>query len=178
MTKTKQWYVIHTQAGHENRVRTALQRRAKVKGFAEAITQVLISTEKVSEIRQGKKTITQRKFFPGYLLVEMELTDESWYLVKSIPGVTGFVGSGNRPIPLKETEIQTILKQAEEKKDKPQPKVVFERGESVRVKEGPFTNFNGTIEEVHPAKGRLKVMVSIFGRATPLELEYWQVEKL
>jgi len=174
----KSWYVIHTQAGHENRVKTALLRRAVAKGFKEAIDQVLISTEKVSEIRQGKKTITQRKFFPGYILVEMELTDETWYLVKSIPGVTGFVGSGNRPIALKGSEIETILKQTEEKKDKPQPKVVFERGEGVRVKEGPFTNFNGTIEEVHPGKGRLKVMVSIFGRATPLELEYWQVEKL
>ena len=108
----------------------------------------------------------------------MELTDETWYLVKSIPGVTGFVGSGNRPIALKGSEIEIILKQSEEKKDKPQPKVVFEHGEGVRVKEGPFTNFNGTIEEVHPGKGRLKVMVSIFGRATPLDLEYWQVEKL
>ncbi|MBI2870142.1 MAG: transcription termination/antitermination factor NusG [Candidatus Omnitrophica bacterium] len=174
----RQWYVIHTQTGHENRVKMALERRAKEEGLAEKVSQVLISTERVSEIREGRKTISQRKNFPGYVIVEMELSDDTWYLVKSIPGVTGFVGSGNQPIPLKESEVETLLKQAEDKQNKPQPKVVFEKGEGVRVKEGPFINFNGTIEEVNPAKGKLKVMVSIFGRATPLELEYWQVEKL
>jgi transcription termination/antitermination protein NusG len=174
----KQWYVVHTQTGHENRVKVALQTRSQAKGMGDRFGQILISTEKVSEIREGKKTITQRKFFPGYIIVEMDLSDDTWYLVKNVPGVTGFVGTRHKPIPLKEEEVQNILKRADEKKDKPKPKIVFEKGESVRVKEGPFVNFNGSIEETNPNKGKLKVMVSIFGRATPLELEYWQVEKL
>lgn len=172
------WYVIHTQTGHENKVKINLSKRAKADGLTNYISQILIPTEKVSEVKDGKKSITQRKFFPGYILIEMELNEESWHLVKSTPGVTGFVGSGAKPIPLRESEIKVILKQTEEKKAKPKPKVLFEQGEGVRVKEGPFTNFSGTIEEVNPDKGKLKVMVSIFGRSTPVELEYWQVEKL
>jgi transcriptional antiterminator NusG len=144
----------------------------------EAISQILVPVEQVSEIKAGKKRISQRKFFPGYILVEMELTDESWYLIKSIPGVTGFVGAGSKPLPLKADEIDTILKQAKEAKEKPTPKVVFEKGESIRVNDGPFTNFNGTVEEANLAKGKVKVMISIFGRATPVELETWQVEKI
>jgi transcription termination/antitermination protein NusG len=175
---TKQWYVIHTQTGHEERVKTTLEGRAQQFSMQEKITQVLIPTEKVSEIKAVKKKITTRKFFPGYVLVEMELNDDTWYLVKNTPGVSGFIGSGRRPLPLKESEVATIIKQAEEKKEKPTPKVIFEKGESIRVKEGPFINFNGTIEEVNPNKGKLKVMVAIFGRTTPVELEYWQVEKI
>ena len=128
--------------------------------------------------KSGKKKISQRKFFPGYILVEMELTDDTWYMIKSITGVTGFVGAGSRPIPLKGDEIDTILKQAKDAKEKPTPKVVFDKGENIRVNDGPFTNFNGTIEEVNLGKGKIKVMISIFGRATPVELETWQVEKV
>ena len=142
------------------------------------IAQVLVPIEQVSEIKGGKKKISERKFFPGYILVEMELTDESWYLIKSVPGVTGFVGAGSKPLPLKEDEIEMILKQAKDAKEKPTPKVVFDKGESVRVNDGPFTNFNGTIEEANIPKGKVKVMISIFGRATPVELETWQVEKI
>lgn len=174
----KHWYVIHTQTGYEDRVKTVLEAKVKAGLAKDAISQVLVPVEQVSEIKAGKKRISQRKFFPGYLLVEMELTDESWYLVKSIPGVTGFVGAGSRPLPLKEDEIGTILKQAKDAKEKPTPKVLFDKGESIRVVDGPFMNFNGTIEEVNLAKGKLKVMMSIFGRATPVELETWQVEKI
>jgi len=172
------WYVVHTQTGCENRVKESLMMRATSQGLDDKISQVLIPTEKVSEVKDGQKRISERKFFPGYVLIEMELTDESWYLVKNTPGISGFVGSGAHPIPLDEHEVQTIIQQQEEKKTKPQPKTIFEQGESVRVKEGAFANFNGTIEEVNPQKGKLKVMVTIFGRATPVELEYWQVEKL
>ena len=173
----KQWYVIHTQTGHEERVKATLESRAQQFSLQEKISQVLIPTEKVSEIKAGKKKISTRKFFPGYVLVEMELNDDTWYLVKNTPGVSGFIGSGRKPLPLKDTEVASIIRQAEEKKEKTTPKVVFEKGESVRVKEGPFINFNGNIEEVNPNKGKLKVLVAIFGRTTPVELEYWQVEK-
>ena len=173
----KRWYVIHTQTGQEDRVKAYLE--SKLQGRAkEFISQVFIPTETVSEVKDGKKKISQRKFFPGYLLVEMELSEDSWYAIKNTPGVSGFVGSGKKPLPLPDAEVANILKQAEEKKEKPSPKVVFEKGEPVKVTEGPFTNFNGNIEEINPDKGKLKVMVSIFGRATPVELEYWQVEKL
>lgn len=174
----KRWYVIHTQTGYEDRVKTTLESKIKAGLAKDCISQVLVPIEQVSEIKAGKKRISQRKFFPGYILVEMELNDQTWYLVKSIPGVTGFVGAGSRPLPLKEEEIDTILKQAKEAKEKPTPKVIFEKGESVRVNDGPFTNFNGTVEEVNLAKGKVKIMISIFGRATPVELETWQVEKV
>ena len=174
----KKWYVIHTQTGAEEKVKSAIEKRAESNNMKEAIAQVLIPTEQVSEVKEGKKKITQRKFFPGYVLVEMDLNDNTWYLVKSIPGVTGFVGAGARPLPLQEAEIDTILKQAKDAKEKPTPKVTFEKGEAVRVTDGPFTNFNGTIEDTNVAKGKIKVMISIFGRATPVELETWQVEKV
>jgi transcriptional antiterminator NusG len=175
---SKHWYVIHTQTGYEDRVKMALESKVKAGLAKDSIAQVLVPIEQVSEVKAGKKRISQRKFFPGYLLVEMELTDESWYLIKSISGVTGFVGAGSKPLPLNESEIDAILKQAKEAKEKPTPKIVFEKGESVRVNDGPFTNFNGTIEEVNLAKGKIKVMISIFGRGTPVELETWQVEKI
>lgn len=174
----KHWYVIHTQTGYEDRVKKSLESKVKAGLAKDAITQVLVPIEQVSEIKAGKKRISQRKFFPGYILVEMDLTDDSWYLIKSITGVTGFVGAGSKPLPLKEDEIDTILKQAKEAKEKPTPKVIFDKGENIRVNDGPFTNFNGTIEEVNLAKGKIKVMISIFGRATPVELETWQVEKV
>jgi transcription termination/antitermination protein NusG len=172
------WYVIHVLTGQEEKVKSNILNRVELGGLKDKFSQVLIPTEVVSEVKSGKKRISERKFFPGYVLVEMDLTDESWYLVKNTPGVTGFIGSGSRPTPLLEEEINNILKQSEEKKEKPMPKVTFNQGESVRIKEGPFTNFNGTIEELNPARGRLKVSVMIFGRSTPVELEYWQVERL
>ncbi|MFA6079458.1 MAG: transcription termination/antitermination protein NusG [Candidatus Omnitrophota bacterium] len=175
---SKQWYVIHTQTGYEDKIKTAIEAKVKTGLVKDTISQVLIPIEQVSEIKAGKKKISQRKFFPGYILVEMELTDENWYFIKSIAGVTGFVGAGARPIPLKLDEIDTILKQTKDAKEKPTPKVVFEKGENVRVTDGPFTNFNGTIDETNLAKGKIKVMISIFGRATPVELETWQVEKV
>ena len=174
----KKWYVIHTQTGFENKVKTNLEAKVQTQGLSHLVGQVLIPTEKVSEVKEGKKKITERKFFPGYILVEMELNDESWYLIKNTNGISGFVGSGNNPIPLQDSDIENILKQQEEKREKPKPKVDFSHGENVRVKEGAFANFNGTIDEVNPNKGKLKVMVTIFGRSTPIEVEYWQVEKI
>ncbi len=174
----KKWYVIHTQTGFENKVKTNLESKVQTQGLDHLIGQILIPTEKVSEVKEGKKKISERKFFPGYILVEMEMNDESWYLIKNTPGITGFVGSGNKPIPLQETDIDNIIKQQEDKTVKPKPKIDFNIGENVRVKEGAFANFNGTIDEVNPNKGKLKVMVTIFGRQTPIEVEYWQVEKI
>lgn len=174
----RQWYVVHTLTGQEEKVRTSLQRAIESGKSSESISQVLVPMEKVSEVKGGKKKISERRVFPGYVLVEMELNDESWYAVRTTPGVAGFVGSGARPIPLREEEVSQILQAAQEKMEKPTPKVIFEKGESVRITEGPFTNFNGTVDEIHPEKGKLKVMVTIFGRATPVELEYWQVEKV
>ncbi len=176
MTAAK-WYVLHTQTGVEAKVKVGLESRAELAGLRHLIHQILIPTEKVSEVKEGKKRISERKFFPGYILVQMELTDDSWYLVKNTPGISGFVGSGKTPIPLSEEEVNQILRQQEEKTSKPKPKVEFSAGESVRVKEGAFANFNGIIEEINPNRGKLRVMVTIFGRQTPVELEYWQGEK-
>jgi len=174
----KRWYVIHTQTGHEEKIKVNIERRARENSAQELISQILIPTEKVSEVKAGKKKISFRKFFPGYVLIEMELTDKLWYLIKTTPGVTGFIGPRARPQALREQEIKNILRQTEERREKPTPKVVFEKGEGIRVIEGPFTNFNGIVEETNPNKGKFKVAVSIFGRATPVELEYWQVEKI
>ena len=174
----KHWYVIHTLTGQEEKVKANLLSRLDLSKIKDQVAQVVIPTEVVSEVKSGKKKISERKFFPGYVLIEMDLTDDTWYLVKNAPGVTGFIGSGSKPTPLLEEEIQTILKQSEEKKEKPIPKITFNKGESVRVKDGPFTNFNGTVDETNPERGRLKVSVMIFGRSTPVELEYWQVERI
>jgi transcriptional antiterminator NusG len=178
MNSMKSWYVVHTQTGLEDKVKTSLENRISTKGLQDLITKVVIPTEQVSEIRSGKKRISERKFFPGYLLVEMELNENTYLLIKTTPGVTGFIGLGRKPMPLPQQEVDNILKRTEETQVKPSPKVIFEKGEQVRVTEGPFVNFNGTIDEINPAKGKLKVSVSIFGRATPVELEYWQVEKI
>jgi len=174
----KQWYVIHAQTGYEDKVRKSLEAKIKAQPEGSGISQVLVPIEQVSEIKGGKKKISERKFFPGYILVEMELTDDNWYMIKNINGVTGFVGAGSRPIPLKSEEVDAILRQAKDAKEKPTPKVMFEKGEAVRVTEGPFMNFNGAIEEANAGKGKIKIMISIFGRATPVELEMWQVEKI
>ena len=174
----KNWYVVHTQTGSEDKVKKSLEHKIVSEGMQEAIFKVLIPTEQVSEVRSGKKRISQRKFFPGYLLVEMELSEATYFLIKSTPGVTGFIGLGRKPMPLPQAEVDNILKRTQDTQAKPSPKIVFEKGEQVRVTEGPFVNFNGTIDEIHPERGKLKVSVSIFGRATPVELEYWQVEKV
>ena len=175
---TKRWYAIHTQTGCEMRVKHALHTRAQTEGMADFLGEVLIPTEKVSEVKDGKKKISERKFFPGYILVQMEMNERTWYLIKNTPGVSGFVGSGQKPLPLEEEDVKRIVRTQDEQMTKPKPKVEFQIGENVRVKEGAFVNFDGTIDEVNPNKGKLKVMVTIFGRATPVELEYWQVEKI
>lgn len=174
----KQWYVIHTQTGQEIKVKQTLETKIGQGQGAGLIDHILVPTERVAEIRSGKKRISERKFFPGYILVQMEMSDEGWHLVRSIPGVTGFIGAGREPVPLPEDEVNEIIRQTEERKEKPAPRVMFSKGEGVRVIEGPFANFSGTIDEVNAQRGKLKVMVSIFGRNTPVELEFWQVERL
>jgi len=174
----RNWYVVHTQTGLEDKVKIALDNKIQLEGLQDLISGVVIPTEQISEIRSGKKKISQRKFFPGYLLVEMELNEATYFQIKSTPGVTGFIGPGRKPMPLSQTEVDNILKKTQDTQVKPSLKIVFEKGEQVKVSEGPFINFNGTIEEIHPERGKLKVSVSIFGRATPVELEYWQVEKI
>jgi len=174
----KHWYVVHTQTGLEDRVKNYIESKIASEGLADFISKVVIPTEQVSEVRSGKRKISQRKFFPGYLLVEMDLNDQTYLAIKTTPGVTGFIGLGKKPMPLPQSDVDNILKRTEETASKPTPKIIFEKGEQVRVTEGPFVNFNGTIEEIHPERGKLKVSVSIFGRSTPVELEYWQVEKV
>jgi transcriptional antiterminator NusG len=184
-TKTSdfQWFVIHTLSGQEQKVKDNIERRIKVEEMGEFIKEVLIPTEKVAEVKKGKKTTSTRKFYPGYILVHMRLLDEknqlvdrSWYFVRETPGIIGFIG-GDRPVPLKPDEVDSILAQIEERQEKVAPKVAFEMGETVKVTDGPFQNFTGVIEEIDPARGKLKISVSIFGRSTPVELEYWQVER-
>lgn len=174
----KNWYVVHTQTGLEDKVKASLENKIAASGLQDSISSVVIPTEQVSEVRSGKKKISQRKFFPGYLLVEMDLNEKTYLFVKTSPGVTGFIGLGKKPMPLPQSEVDNILKKTKDTQVKPSPKTVFEKGEQVRVIEGPFQNFNGTIDEIHPEKGKIKVSVSIFGRSTPVELEYWQVEKV
>lgn len=174
----KSWYVVHTQTGLEEKVKATLESRIVSQGVGDLITKVIIPTEQISEIRSGKKRISQRKFFPGYLIVEMELSEKTYSFIKTTPGITGFIGLGKKPTPLPQEEVDNILKRAQDSQAKPSPKTLFEKGEQVRVTDGPFMNFNGSIDEIHPEKGKLKVSVSIFGRSTPVELEYWQVEKV
>ncbi len=172
----KAWYVVHTLSGQENKVKENLESRLPSEEMTEFVSQVLIPTENVSEVKSGKKTVTTRKFFPGYVLVNMVLNEKSWYFIRNTSGVIGFVGTG-KPVPLQDHEVGEVLSQIEEKKEKVKPKVMFDVGENIKVNDGPFVNFTGTVEEVNPDRGKLKVMVSIFGRATPIELEYWQVER-
>jgi len=172
------WYVIHTLTGQEDKVKASVENKIQEGALKDKVFQILIPTEQVSEVKDGKKRISQRKFFPGYVLIEMDLNDDIWYAIRNVPGVTGFIGTKAKPIPLLDSEVNHIIKQTEERKEKPTPKVIFENGDSVKIIEGPFVNFSGTVEEVNPDKGKIKVTVSIFGRATPVEMEYWQVEKL
>ena len=175
----KRWYVVHAYSGMEKSVGRAIQERVERAGMQDKFGQILVPTEEVVEMKNGQRTLTQRRFFPGYVLVEMEMDDDTWHLVKHTNKVTGFVGgAGNRPSPISEKEVQAILDQMQEGVEKPRPKVLFEVGEMVRVKDGPFNDFNGNVEEVNYEKSRLRVSVTIFGRATPVELEFGQVEKL
>ncbi len=176
---TKRWYVVHAYSGMEKSVARTLKERVERAEMQDKFGQILVPTEEVVEMRNGQRTITERRFFPGYVLVEMEMTDDTWHLVKSTAKVTGFVGGqGNRPAPISEKEVEKIMAQMQEGVEKPRPKVLFEVGEMVRVKDGPFTDFNGNVEEVNYEKSRVRVSVTIFGRATPVELEFGQVEKL
>ena len=175
MTVEKAWYVIHTYSGYENKVKANLERRVASMGMEDLIFRVLVPMEEEYEYKDGKRKLTKKKVYPGYVLVEMIMTDDSWYVVRNTPGVTGFVGPGSKPIPLQEGEIETILRRMGVVE--PCPKLDFSIGEMVRVIRGPFENFSGTIEEINPERGKLKVLVSMFGRETPVELEYNQVEK-
>ena len=175
---SKRWYVVHAYSGFEKSVLRALTERIQRYGMQEAFGRILVPVEEVVELKLGQKSISERKFFPGYVLVEMEMNDESWHLVKSTPKVTGFVGgTANKPTPISEKEVDKIMQQMKDGVDKPRPKVLFEVGEMVRVKEGPFTDFNGSVEDVNYEKSKIRVSVTIFGRATPVELDFGQVEK-
>ena len=175
----KRWYVVHVYSGFEKKIAQQIKEQAAQKGLGEQFDEILVPSEEVTEVRRGQKINSERKFFPGYVLVKMEMSDDAWHLVKDTPKVTGFLGNKNKPSPITEAEAQRIVNQVKEGVDKPRkPAVVFEIGEQVRVADGPFTSFMGTVEEVDEERGRVKVSVSIFGRSTPVELEYTQVEKV
>ena len=175
---TMQWYVVHAYSGFEKSVMRALKERIERAGMQDSFGEILVPVEEVVEMKGGQKKTTERKFFPGYVLVQMEMNDDSWHLVKSTPKVTGFVGgTANKPAPISPREVDAIMQQMQEGVEKPKPKVTFESGELVRVIDGPFNEFNGTVEEVNYEKSKLRVSVTIFGRATPVELDFSQVEK-
>ena len=171
------WYVLHVYSGFEKKVAQSIMEQAKQAGMDDRILQVLVPSEDVIEVRRGSKVHSERKFFPGYVLIEMDMSDQTWHLVKNTPKVSGFLGSKDRPTPITPAEAQRIMNQVQEGVDRPKPSVVFEIGDQVRVVDGPFTSFNGQVEDVDEERSRLKVAVSIFGRSTPVELEYAQVEK-
>lgn len=173
----KSWYVVHTYSGFEHKAKLALEERIKSHGLADFFEEILVPSENVVEIRKGQKRTTTRKFFPGYILVKMILDDKTWHIVKDTPKITGFVGSSTKPPTIPEEEVRKLTQQIDEGQMKPKMKVVFDKGDSVRVIDGPFNTFNGVVDEVNAEKGRLKVLVSIFGRSTPVELEFTQVER-
>jgi transcription termination/antitermination protein NusG len=174
----KNWYVVHTYSGFEKFVAESIQQRAHELHIQDKIGKIIIPTEGVVEIKDGRKVVSTKRSYPGYILVEMEMTDENWLMVRNTPKVTGFVGSGQKPTPLNEEEVKQIVEHMESTSEKPKPKHTFEKGEAVRIIDGPFFNFNGIVEEVNHERDTLKVMVTIFGRSTPVELEFLQVEKI
>lgn len=174
----KRWYVLHVYSGFENKVSEAIMEQAQQRGLGERVEQIMVPMEEVMEVRRGQKVNAERKFFPGYVLAKLDMNDEIWHLVKNTPKVTGFLGAGNKPSPITEKEAERLLKQIQEGVERPRPSVLFDIGEEVKVSEGPFASFNGVVEDIDEEKGKLKVSVSIFGRATPVELEFSQVEKV
>jgi transcription termination/antitermination protein NusG len=174
----KSWFIIHTYSGFEQKVADSLRSRAEAFGFAPQIGQILIPTEEVVELRNGKKVTSKRMLYPGYVLVEMDMNDELWHAVKATPRVTGFVGGGNMPVPLTADEVNAVLYRQATSADRPRPKLNFEKNENVRINDGPFANFSGKVDEVNPERNTLRVMVTIFGRSTPVELDFLQVEKI
>jgi len=174
----KRWYIVHAYSNFERKVADSIREKAAQKGLEDLFEEILVPTEKVVEVRRGRKVDSERKFFPGYVLVKMEMTDQAYHLIKNTPKVTGFLGSDNRPVPISDAEANRILHQVQEGVERPKPSISFEVGEQVRVADGPFASFNGHVEEVDEERARLKVAVSIFGRPTPVELEYGQVEKV
>ncbi len=174
----KRWYIVHAYSNFERKVAEAIKERAQQNGLTDLFDEVLVPTEEVVEIRRGRKVASERKFFPGYVLVKMELTDQAYHLIKNTPKVTGFLGAENKPMPISDSEAERILGQVKEGVERPKPTISFEIGEQVRVADGPFASFSGLVEEIDEERARLKVAVSIFGRATPVELEFAQVEKV
>ena len=174
----KKWFIIHTYSGFEQKVAESLRNRAQAFGYSDKIGQILIPTEEVFELRGGKKVTSKRLLYPGYVLVEMEMNDELWHAVKNTPRVTGFVGGGNNPVPLTADEVNQILYRQATSAERPKPKLTFEKNETVRITEGPFTNFSGKVDEINTERNTLRVLVTIFGRATPVELDFEQVEKI
>jgi transcriptional antiterminator NusG len=175
--ETKHWYIIHTYSGFEQKVADSLKGRAQAFGFSDQIGQILIPTEEVVELRGGKKVTSKRMLYPGYVLVQMDMSDQLWHEVKNTPRVTGFVGGGNSPVPLTADEVNSILFRQQTSAERPRPKVNFERGESVKIVDGPFANFTGKVDEINPERNTLRVLVTIFGRSTPVELDFLQVSK-
>lgn len=174
---TKKWFIVHTYSGFEQKVSDSLRTRSEAFGFADKIGQILIPTEEVVELRNGKKVTSKRLVYPGYVLVELDMDDEMWHAIKATPRVTGFVGGGTHPVPLTADEVNAILYRQQSSADRPRPKMSFEKNENVRIVDGPFTNFSGKVDEVNPERNTLRVLVTIFGRATPVELDFLQVEK-
>ncbi len=172
------WYIIHVYSGFERKVEQAIREQAQIKGLADRFEEVMVPSEEVIEMRRGQKVTSDRKFFPGYVLVKVDLDDESWHLVKNTPKVTGFLGGGGRPVPISDAEAERIINQVKDGVERPKPLISFEVGEAVRVCDGPFASFNGLVEEVDDERARVKVAVTIFGRATPVELDFLQVEKI
>jgi transcriptional antiterminator NusG len=175
---TLKWYIVHVYSGFENKVKAALEDRVASSPHPEKFGEVLVPTEEIVELVKGKRKTSSRKFYPGYILVKMELDDETWHIVNDTSKVSGFLGGREKPTPITDEEADQILNRMEAGKNKPQPKYYFESGDEIRVIDGPFTNFNGTVQEVNPEKGKIKVLVSIFGRSTPVELEFVQVQKI
>ncbi len=174
----KKWYIVHTLTGAEEKTKANLEAKIEAYNMQEIIDEIVIPKEQVTEVRKGQRRVLERKFFPGYILIHMAMDDKTWLFVKKTPGVATFIGTKRSPTPIPESDVKKILERSKETEDKPSPKVTFEINENVQIIEGPFVNFNGVVEEVNMEKGKLRVSVSIFGRSTPVELEFWQVEKI